>query len=81
MGISVSDLAKKIASEKITNNDYAVETVVVDMHNKSVEESAEFILDGSEKGIDFKKAKKSSAFIKRIIENCCIDGDEVRNAV
>ena len=80
MRITVEELAKKIANNKITNNDYAVETIIVDMQKKKVDESAEFILDGSEKGIDFKKAKKSNSFVKKIIESCC-PSDEVKDAV
>ena len=75
MGLSAPDLAKKIAGKKIDNNDLAVETIVVDMKNKTVSETADFILDGNEKGIGKKPAKKSNSFIRKLLEILCIDSD------
>lgn len=45
LGISLEALAKKIASGKIDQNDMAVETVLVDMQEKTVEQSAQFMID------------------------------------
>ena len=42
---------KKIAAGKIDNNDMAVETIAVNIKNKTVAESAHFIIDSKESGI------------------------------
>ena len=88
MGITSAELAKKIVADKISGDDLAVETVVVDMKQKTVSEFADFILDGSEKGIERKKAQKSKAkgaktkgedtkdsnsYIKKLLEVVCVD--------
>ena len=71
MGISIEDLAKKITSDKLSNDDLAVETIMIDMKNRTVSESADFIIDGSEKGIEKKKAKMSNSLFKNLLEKTC----------
>lgn len=67
LGLTAEALAKKIASGKINSNDLAVETIVVDMQRKTVDESAEFIVDSKESGIGKKPACRSNKFFTNVI--------------
>lgn len=51
LGITAEVLAEKIVYGKIDSNDLGVETIVVDMQNKTISEFAEFIVDSKESGI------------------------------
>ena len=66
LGITAETLAKKIVSEKINNNDLAVETIIVDMQEKKTTENAEFIIDSDESGIGKKTACRSNKFFTKI---------------
>ena len=73
LGLSVEALAKKIASGKIDHNDLAVETIVVNMQNKTIDESAEFIVDSKWSGIGMKPSCKPNTFFGGIIKNALPD--------
>lgn len=81
LGISVNELAKRIASAKISNDDMAVETVEINMESKDIAEYADFIIDSKEKGIGKKPAKRSNAYLKKIVEKACPEGYTVKNDV
>ena len=69
LGIPVEKLAKKIVDNNIDNNDLAVETVVVDLKNGSVSESADFIFDSDWKGIGMKPNRVSdNSIINKLSE-------------
>ena len=60
-------LAKRIVEEDINNNDMAVETVVVNMQDKTITELAQFIVDSKESGIGKKPAVKSNKFFTNVL--------------
>ena len=80
LGLSAEALAKKIDTDKIDHNDLAVETIVVDMQNKTVTESADFIVDSKESGIGKKPACRSNKFFTKIIRETC-SGYEIKQNV
>lgn len=67
LGLTAEALAKKIAGDKINHNDLAVETILVDLKNKTVTESADFIVDSKESGIGKKPACRSNKFFTNVI--------------
>lgn len=67
LGIPLEKLAKKIVEGKINNDDLAVETVIVDMSNRTVLESADFIIDSKEAGIGKKPVCRPKNFFANII--------------
>lgn len=67
LGITAEALAKKIVAGKINANDMAAETIVVDMRNKTVSESADFIVDSKESGLGKKPACRSNRFFTNVI--------------
>ena len=69
LGLTVEALAKKIAGDKIDHNDMAVETIVVDLQNKTVTESADFIVDSKESGIGKKPACRSNKFFTNVLRS------------
>lgn len=44
---SIEEFAQKVMDEDLPNNDYAVETITVDMKSKKVTQTAEYILGGN----------------------------------
>ena len=75
----IAKVAKRI-SEGVGYGDLGVETVIVDMSDGNVEESAELIINNDWKGIWRKPARKSTAFFERTIRNC-FPGYEIRTRV
>lgn len=71
LGIPLSELAKLIVSGNIDNNDLAVETIIVNMQSKTVEEFAQFIVDSKEQGIGKKPGVRSKNFFANIIKSVC----------
>lgn len=80
LGLTTEALAKKIAAGKISNNDMAVESIFVDMQNKTVAETAEFIMDSKESGLGKKPACRSNKFFKNTINTVCV-GHEIKEHV
>ena len=58
LGLTIPQLAKRIADGKIDHNDLAVETIAVDFGSRSITESAEFIVDSKWNAIGMKPARK-----------------------
>lgn len=67
LGISIKELAQRIVAGKISNNDLAVETIVVNMPQKTVVESADFIIDSKISGIGKKPARKPTVQLSKTI--------------
>ena len=80
LGITLEELAKKINNDKINNDDLAVETVVVDMQNNTVTETAEFIVDSKASGIGKRSASLHSSFFTDLIITTC-QGYEIKENV
>lgn len=58
LGLTIPQLAERIVEGKIDHNDLAVETVTVDFRDRSVKESAEFIVDSKWSAVGAKPARK-----------------------
>lgn len=50
---NLEEFAEKIMSEELPDDDYAEETTIIDMQNKSVSQKAEYILNGAYSDKDF----------------------------
>ena len=62
LGLTIPQLAKRIADGKIDHNDLAAETVTVDFGSRSISETAEFIVDSKWNAIGMKPTRKPGGF-------------------
>lgn len=69
LGLTIPQLAKRIVTGKIDNNDLAVETIAVDMQERSITETAEFIMDSKWSAIGIKPACKPTTFFGNAIRS------------
>ncbi len=77
LGLTIPQLAKRIADGKIDHNDLAVETIAVDFESRSITESAEFIVDSKWNAIGAKPARKPGGFFGSAIR-AAFPGYEVK---
>ena len=80
LGLTIPQLAKRIVNEKINNDDLAVETVEVDLQEKTINEAAEFIVDSKWDAIGMEPARKPGGYIGNVIR-AAFPGYEVKSQV